>query len=227
MGPPEGEPRRHGEAASRGDTKARLLESAGRIYAAKGFQRATGKEICQDAGVNLAAINYHFGSREGLYVAVLVEAHRRLMDRDTLAASLAPDSPPCERLAGFLDVLIRRLFSESAEGWPVQVVVREMSDPTPALDALVEKEIRPKSKILRAAVGDLMNLPADHEAVLRVTISIITQVISLFQNRPALTLIFPELDWSGNSVERVRDHILTFSLAGAGAAAQRAKMDGT
>lgn len=221
MGPSAGAPRRQIDAESRADTKARLLESAGRIYAAKGFQRATGKEICQDADANMAAINYHFGSKEGLYVAVLVEAHRRLMDRDTLAASLAPELAPRERIAGFLDILVRRLFAESAESWPMQVVVREMSDPTPALDTLVDKEIRPKSMILRAAVGDLMDLPSDHEAVLRTTISFITQVISLFQNRPALERIFPELDWSEDSVERVRDHILTFSLAGAEAAAKQ------
>ncbi len=223
MSPSSEAPRRQIDTESRADTKTRLLESAGRIYAAKGFQRATGKEICQDAGANMAAINYHFGSKEGLYVAVLVEAHRRLMDRDTLAASLTPELAPRERIAGFLDILVQRLFAESAESWPMQVVVREMSDPTTALDTLVDREIRPKSMILRAAVGDLMDLPPDHDAVLRATISIITQVISLFQNRPAFKRIFPELDWSEDSVEQVRNHILTFSLAGAEAAAEQAK----
>ncbi|MFW5733940.1 MAG: CerR family C-terminal domain-containing protein [Oceanidesulfovibrio sp.] len=203
------------DGAGHTGTKARLLESAGRIYAAKGFQRATGKEICRDAGANTAAINYHFGSKEALYAAVLVEAHRRLMDREAMAAALSPDMDPRARLARFLDTLIRRLFSESAESWPMQVVVREMSDPTPALDTLVEKEVRPKSLILRAAVAEIMELPPDHEAVLRATISTIAQVIALFQNRPALIRIFPELDWSGKSLERVRDHIISYSLGGA------------
>ncbi|TVM31381.1 CerR family C-terminal domain-containing protein [Oceanidesulfovibrio marinus] len=203
------------------DTKARLLESAGRIFAAKGFRRATGKEICQDAGANMAAINYHFGSKDSLYTTVLIEAHSRLMARDELAATMSLNVPPQERLAVFLDRLIRRLFTQSAGSWPIRVVVREMADPTPAFRTLVDKEILPKSHILRRTVAELMDLPVEHEAALRTTISIIAQVISLFQNRAAFEQIFPELDWSEAAMEPVRDHILTFSLAGAEAVAAK------
>ena len=48
-------------------TKEKLIECAGKLAAQKGFALVTSKEICQMAGTNLAAINYHFGSREGLY----------------------------------------------------------------------------------------------------------------------------------------------------------------
>ena len=52
-------------------TRERLLECAGILAAQKGFSLVTSKEICQMAGTNLAAINYHVGSREGLYEALL------------------------------------------------------------------------------------------------------------------------------------------------------------
>ena len=59
------------------ETKARLIECAGRLIADQGFDRTTSKDICRLAGTNLAAVNYHFGSREGLYKAVLLERKLR------------------------------------------------------------------------------------------------------------------------------------------------------
>jgi TetR/AcrR family transcriptional regulator, regulator of cefoperazone and chloramphenicol sensitivity len=52
-------------------TRAKILESAGRLFAAQGYAEATSKEIAADADVDLASINYHFGSRSGLYLTVL------------------------------------------------------------------------------------------------------------------------------------------------------------
>ena len=68
--------RRRGE--DRQNTRAQLLEAAGHLFAQKGFDRATGKEICERAGTNSAAINYYFGGMDGLYAAVLEEANIKL-----------------------------------------------------------------------------------------------------------------------------------------------------
>ena len=57
-------------------TKARLLEAAGEEFAEKGFELARVRAICERAGANLAAVNYHFGDKEQLYVEALLEAHR-------------------------------------------------------------------------------------------------------------------------------------------------------
>ena len=52
------------------ETEEKIIECAGQLIAEKGFASVTSKEICRAAGVNLAAVNYHFGSRDGLYLAV-------------------------------------------------------------------------------------------------------------------------------------------------------------
>ena len=56
-------------------TKARILEAAGNVFAQKGFEAGTVREICQLADVNLAAINYHFGDKRRLYLAAVSHAY--------------------------------------------------------------------------------------------------------------------------------------------------------
>ena len=58
-------------------TRSLLVEVAGLLFAERGFDGATGHEICRRAGLHTAAIVYHFDSMEGLYRAVLDEAQRR------------------------------------------------------------------------------------------------------------------------------------------------------
>lgn len=50
------------------------LDVAGRAFAARGYAAATSKEICERAGGNLAAVNNHFGGKQGLYRSVLAKA---------------------------------------------------------------------------------------------------------------------------------------------------------
>src|SRR5437016_3170156 len=53
------------------DTRARLIEAAGAVFAEQGYRAATVRDICARAGANVAAINYHFRDKMGLYVEVV------------------------------------------------------------------------------------------------------------------------------------------------------------
>ena len=57
--------------AAQESTRERILAAATEIFAAKGYLRTTVREICARAKVNLALVNYHFESKENLYVAVV------------------------------------------------------------------------------------------------------------------------------------------------------------
>ena len=52
-------------------TKQKLLRAASRVFVDQGFRNARIRDICQLAGANLAAVNYHFGNKKGLYREVL------------------------------------------------------------------------------------------------------------------------------------------------------------
>ena len=81
------------------ETEEKIIKCAGQLIAEKGFASVTSKEICRAAGVNLAAVNYHFGSRDGLYLAVLENVQQylvglqQLIDLRALLGSLGQAAP--------------------------------------------------------------------------------------------------------------------------------------
>ncbi len=79
--PRAGHPRLFGEADLAGETKARILDATFRRLAVEGYAALSTREIARDAGVNHALINYHFGSKDQLVIAVLDEANRQLLQR--------------------------------------------------------------------------------------------------------------------------------------------------
>jgi len=160
--------------ASRADgeaTRARLLESAGRLFAARGFAETTGKEIAADAAADLASINYHFGSRAGLYMAVLAEAHRRFVSLSDLSALAGGDLPP----AAQLEVLIAGLVERAAnrEGWHARVLARELLSPSSHLEAFFRAEVLPKIAGVRRIVAAITGIPDDHPALPRCLLSVV------------------------------------------------------
>src|SRR5271163_4722221 len=70
--------RRPKSEEERPGTREHLLEAAGHVFAQKGFEGTTAKEICERAGTNTAAVNYYFGGIEALYGAVMEEARNRI-----------------------------------------------------------------------------------------------------------------------------------------------------
>ena len=91
------------------DTRERIVEAAGEVFARKGFRRATVREICTRAGVNVAMIKYHFGGKAGLYTAVLEHFRsvagrrsRQIMDR-------AEGDGPEARLKAFIRAQLEKL----------------------------------------------------------------------------------------------------------------------
>ena len=92
--------------AGSGKNRQALLEAAIRCLAQRGYSRTTSRDLAAAAGANLAAITYHYGSKEELLQQALLEGFRRWFDSlvsDTLAADEAPGTDLVPRLAGALE----------------------------------------------------------------------------------------------------------------------------
>jgi len=87
------------------DTASRVRRAGRRIFARKGYEGASVRTITREARANLGAVTYHFGSKEGLYEAVVEGALAPLRTRVTEAASVP--GPPLERIEG----VVRAFFA--------------------------------------------------------------------------------------------------------------------
>lgn len=131
-------------------TRVRIISVAECLFGDHGFQRTSLRQITAEAGVNLAAVNYYFGSKENLYRAVLIRRVRPVNEeRMTLlthAEQLAGDQPVPVRsiLETFIRPLLRRAMDGSAEGLSLlKLISRDMADPQPFMIAEAAAESEP------------------------------------------------------------------------------------
>jgi AcrR family transcriptional regulator len=206
------------------NTRRRLLEAAGQVFAEEGFDRATGREICARAGVNPAAVNYYFGGMEGLYAAVVWEAHSRLVTFDALSTAVAGKADARAKLEAVIELIVDTLTGPVSASWVLRVLGRELVAPSPALNLVREKEFLPKARILRSLVGELTGLPADHPAVARGCVSIIAPcMLLLLFDRATLKRGFPALGLTAADAPALARHLVQFALVGLSAVAADAR----
>jgi AcrR family transcriptional regulator len=107
-------------------TRQKLVDAATREFADRGVENASLLEIARQAGQrNRGAVHYHFGSREGLLVAVLAQYAERLTQRHAeLLAALAPDSD----LPAVLEVLVVPTVELSDDDWRSRCWLAVVSD---------------------------------------------------------------------------------------------------
>lgn len=205
-------PRPDGDA-----TRALLLETAGRVFAERGFADGTSKEICERAGTPMASVNYHFGSRDALYEAVLIEAHRQIMAMDDLLALTQGPGDPKKKLRA----LLAHLIGFSAAGsvpWGFRVVLREMLTPSAAVPALIEKAIRPKSRVLLGLFGEVLGLAPEHPAVQRgLMFALLPCLVILVAPKEVPARVLPALSGDGSGLA---DEFIRYAMAGLDALAK-------
>ena len=137
-------------------TRERLMQAAGELFAERGFRGTGVREICARAGANVAAVKYHFGSKEGLYRAVLVGSNQRLRDAEPLPR-IEDASDPEAALRAWLGYVLRfLLLRRRAHSYAGQLVTRELQEPTEALGELLKLVMAPVRAELERIVAALL-----------------------------------------------------------------------
>jgi len=208
-------------AARAGDheTRRRLLDAAARLFAEGGFKHVTVREICQAAHANVAAVNYHFGDKLGLYREIVQSAIDRMRATTDAARQAAAGQSPEEALRRYIVTVNQRLLA-ATDGTLHRVIAREMYDPTPALDALVEQGLRPRIDHLSALIARVLGCAADDPRVPRCAASIQAQTIAYLPNAVADRIGRPAR-LTPARIDEIAAHIAEFSLAGLDAIRRR------
>ena len=166
------------------ETRNWIIECAGKLFARDGYDKTTSKSICTMADVNLAAVNYHFGSRDGLYLAVLEEIQNRITELNSLSRIKNSPISSREKIETFLDFFISSVFKKN--NWPVQLWTRELMEPSPFLQLVVPKKILPKFSVVVSIFSEYLNLPEEDPRLYTAILSTLApfSIVSLGQNHP-------------------------------------------
>ncbi len=195
-------------------TKERVLDSALRIFAEKGFREATVQVICDHAHANVAAVNYYFGDKEGLYDAVWRHAFKT-----TLATHPLPEPPlagatPEQSLRQFIGAMVARVFDRGPAGYFARIQTREMVDPTPALEHIVRDAVLPQRKVLLRIIAALLGEGAAIADLHFCAYSVVSPCLFLAVSEPVRYQLVKRKEYEEKPPEELADFIFHFSMAG-------------
>ncbi len=193
-------------------TRDKLIEAAGEVFAERGYRAATIREICRLARANVAAVNYTFGDKMGLYTEVLRHSVRAART-EAMTAALDASRTPEDMIRGVVRARLMSLCKEARPDWQIRLVMHEFSHPTAAMGRVVDEGMRPIFERVRKAVGDIIGLPVEHETTLLSVNSIVGQILFYTFSKPVLTRLQPDLKLTPDQLDRIADHIADFSLA--------------
>ena len=200
-------------APAHDETRRQLLEAAGEVFAEVGFRNATVREICRRARANVAAVNYHFGDKETLYMEVLRHSQQTAFAKYPPLLGVTADATPEEKLGAFVRSFLLRIFDEGSTAWFGKMMSREMVEPTEALDSLVAERLRPMAGLLLGLVAEILGRPPRDEAVRLCCFSIVSQCVFYHHCRTMISRLFPEQRLDASAVDQLAGHIARFSLA--------------
>jgi AcrR family transcriptional regulator len=192
------------------DTCELILNAAGRIFAENGFHATTVRQITKEAGVNLAAVNYHFHDKQELYVSVLKRAYQAAAK--TAEADRA--DTPQEQLRIFIRNFLAHLLDPKRPEWQGVLIAREMAQPTKALDRLATESIQPVKQRLVGIVTELLGPGVPETRVNLSSASIIGQCLHYVHCREMISRLFPKAASLPRDIETLTEHIYEFSMGG-------------
>ena len=193
-------------------TRDRILEAAGQLFAERGFESTTVRDICQAAGANVAAVNYYFGDKERLYVEAVVRAHKWRLDQAQLP-DWNENTTARQKLADFIETFFRRVLGGPDDTWRTKIVMREIMNPTAACAEIANSNIRPQFEILQSILRQLLPASTTDEELHLTAFSIVGQCLFYHVAGPVIRNLVDESEYATYDVDKLAAHVTKLTLA--------------
>ena len=200
------------------DARARLIDAAIKLFAEKGYEGTSVRDLATAAGVNVAAVSYHFGSKDALYT-------------EALRSCLAPCGEMRERMQKHLDAALKNRSCKSAEealrgciqnflevlvspaAKHSHLVMREQSEGKQRFEPVIREFFQPVGSILRAVI--VMLAPGLPEMRVFMVISgIIGQCLHIYKARVSYRVLAGVDSHSPEYIEMASKHIAHLTALG-------------
>jgi AcrR family transcriptional regulator len=197
------------------DTRTRLLAASGPVFAAHGFEGATVRDICAAADVNIASVGYYFGDKLGLYREV-IQGIRDVRERQfPIPDESAGD--PRKTLLAIVRTLLSRMLSADRASWETQLLMREMHDPTPVFESIVQEFFRPLFKKLIDTMQLLIGTTTPKHTLEQLALSVVGQCLYYRVASDVVEMLIPESERVEHyNIDSLSRHITAVMLAATG-----------
>jgi AcrR family transcriptional regulator len=199
---------------SRGaESRERQIVVAAELFASRGFNGVSVRDVAAAADVNVAAISYHFGGKQGLYQAAL----ERLMEEMAPVGrpviehinGLFEDGPPDKLvLRESMEFVVRHILSTMLSGdlpqWVTQTVLREFQQPTPDYRPMLDERVLPLHQAIRRLVAAALDIDSTTPNAILSSHAVMGQIMVFAATRG---VILEELAWNDFSDGRLEQVI--------------------
>ena len=197
-------PRSDGIAA-----KGHLLGCALRLFAEKGFAKTSTREIAAAADVNIAAISYYFGDKEGLYRAAFVEPMGN--PRDDIALYDQAHFTLRQSLEGFYTGFLEPMKQGELVQHCMRLHFRELLEPTGLWQQEIEQIITPAHAALLRVLCRNLNLARADDELHRLAFAIAGLALQVFVGRDVIQAIRARLIGSAPAIDQTVQRLADFA----------------
>ena len=202
-------------ASNKCSTSERLFNAASEVFAEKGYHETTVADICNAAKVNVASVNYHFGSKDALYLKVWEDAFHRCVEAFPILGDSSPTDPPEIQLRAAIQSLLSKVLDNGRLRHYGQLLMNEMIRPTEAL----RDEIWIRVSELRGSLLNLFQTMLGSDvpgiAVEICLFSVVNQCLAVgFKKQRLLERIMPKGSDTNALINILTQHMTVFALGG-------------
>jgi TetR/AcrR family transcriptional regulator, regulator of cefoperazone and chloramphenicol sensitivity len=191
-------------------TRQKLIEAGVEIFGRYNFEATTTRMLADRAGANLAAIPYHFKSKEGLYHAVVRHIVKQAAAaygsavaeiNETLQKSSCSSSECFAMLSRILNTMVSTILgTPEAKSW-AGIILREQMEPTSAFDIIYEGLMQPVLQCCLALVARILHRQLEDPETMLTVIAIVGQVLIFRTTREG---VIRSLQWKGYSRREIQ-----------------------
>ncbi len=202
-------------------TKLALLLAAGELFAEYGLEGASIRAIAEKAGANIAAINYHFGSKESLFLAVVNHLMQENFEKINLDEHLARAHTlrkPEEFSELIRDMVYRRfqVFFDTAEPeWHIRLFLRVFLESAALLEDLVHKCFDPDLYAVQQ-IFRLVNPRLNEDEVEQFALGFMAHISFFCISKMPILVHLKQDKYSEAFLKQTADHIIKLITAGLG-----------
>jgi TetR/AcrR family transcriptional regulator, regulator of cefoperazone and chloramphenicol sensitivity len=206
------------------NARNRLVMAALYVFAEKGYEGASTREICEQAGVNISSIRYYFGDKAGLYRAAFTEP---MCDAPChINAETFARLPLPEAMKFFFKEFLDPLKRGEEFRLVMKLHFREMIEPTGAWQKEIDAEIKPQHEAMVALLQQHLGLEQADVDLHRLVFAIIGMAVHYYVGHDVASAICPQLLNSPEAIDILVERMAGYSVSMVEGEAKRRTQEG-